>query len=259
MTGTSFRCLACRGREAEAVHVGCPDYYLGQPFVVDYHRCRVCGLLQQVPVPTDVSNYYVEYPSHARKSALYKALRRVVMRAVYYDAKPLPKGTVLLDYGCGDGGYLAVNRERQLNLLGYENDASLASNLTTQLGLPIYADMDELVRRHGGAVDIVTMHFVLEHLTDLDAALTNVRLLLKPGAKFYYVVPDPSSFEARLFGKRWHNLDPPRHVSFPNSETARRLAARHGLEVVAERPIPFPNGFAASLPVVLTGRFRFPL
>jgi hypothetical protein len=103
------------------------------------------------------------------------------------------------------------------------------------------------------------MHFTLEHLTDLDLAFGEASTLLRTGGLFYYVVPDPSSLEARLFASKWHNLDPPRHVSFPDRETARRLGERHGFAVSAERPVAFPNGLAASLPVVLTGRFRFPL
>lgn len=254
-----FRCLVCHGGEGTAVHLGCRDYYLGTPGQVDYHRCRACGLLQQFPVPADVSPYYERYPVHAPKSALYAALRRIVMSSVYYDLARHPRGAVLLDYGCGDGGYLERHRGRGFSLLGYEKGPAQASRIAGRLGLPVYADREALVREHGGAVDVLTMHFTLEHLTDLDAAFREVHALLRPGGLFYYVVPDASSFEARLFAKKWHGLDPPRHISFPDSGAARRLADRHGFTVSAERPVAFPNGFAASLPVVLTGRFRLPL
>jgi SAM-dependent methyltransferase len=181
------------------------------------------------------------------------------MSSVYYDPARHPRGSVLLDYGCGDGGYLERHREGGLFLLGYEQSPAQASRVAGHLGLPVYADMEALLREHQGAVDVLTMHFTLEHLTDLDAAFREVHALLRPGGVFYYVVPDPSSFEARLFAKKWHGLDPPRHISFPHSGAARRLAARHGFTVSAEHPVAFPNGFAASLPAVLTGRFRLPL
>jgi hypothetical protein len=73
------------------------------------------------------------------------------------------------------------------------------------------------------------------------------------------VVPHEHSLEARLFGRKWHNLDPPRHVSFPEAAHVQALAERHGLRLEKHAPVPFPNGFAASVPVVLTGRFRFAL
>jgi SAM-dependent methyltransferase len=100
------------------------------------------------------------------------------------------------------------------------------------------------------------MHFVLEHLPNLNQAFEEVRHLLKPGGVFYFVVPHLDSFEARLFGRKWHNLDAPRHLSFPDIATARALAKGHGFEVKGYRPLPFPNGFAGSIPVVLTGKFN---
>jgi SAM-dependent methyltransferase len=254
-----FRCLVCHGDQATAVYLGCGDCYVGTPWRVDYYRCRACGLLQQFPVPADVSPFYERYPVHARKSALYAALRRLVMSSVYYDLARHPRGAVLLDYGCGDGGYLERYRGQSYTLLGYEKSPAQAAQVADRLGLPVYADREALRREREGAVDVLTMHFTLEHLTDLDTAFGDVHALLRPGGVFYYVVPDASSLEARLFARKWHNLDPPRHISFPDGDAARRLADRHGFTVSAERPVAFPNGFAASLPVVLTGRFRLPL
>jgi SAM-dependent methyltransferase len=254
-----FRCLVCHEGDGAVAFLGCRDYYLGTPFQVDYYRCRACGLLQQFPVPVDVSAFYERYPIHARKSPLYATLRRLVMSHVYYDLARHPRGSVLLDYGCGDGGYLERYQGKGFTLLGYEGSPAQAARLDGHLGVRVYADMETLLREHEGGVDVLTMHFVLEHLTDPDTAFREVRALLKPGGVFYYVVPHASSFEARLFGKKWHNLDPPRHISFPDSGAARRLADRHGFTVSAERPVAFPNGFAATLPVLLAGRFRLPL
>lgn len=253
---TGFRCLVCHGGDATAVYAGCRDYYLGTPWQVDYYRCTACGVLQQFPVPADVSAFYERYPVHARKSSLYKALRRLVMSPVYYDISRHAQGAVLLDYGCGDGGYLERYRGKGFVLLGYERSPAQAEQVADRLGLPVYADREALLREHAGAVDVVTMHMTLEHLTDLDAAFREAHALLRTGGVFYYVVPDASSYEARLFGRKWHNLDPPRHISFPDAGAARRMAGRHGFAVAAEHPVAFPNGLAASLPVVLTGRFR---
>lgn len=256
----SFRCLVCHaGGEADLVHGACRDYYLGTPFRVDYVRCRACGLLQQFPLPEDVAPFYGAYPVHEPKSQLYATLRWLVMAPIYYDARSHPAGTALLDYGCGDGGYLEAVTGRGFRLLGYEPDPGQAARLSERLGIPVHSDIESLLASNWGMLDVVTLHMVLEHLTDPDAALATARHLLKPGGSLYVVVPHIDSFEARLFGRKWHNLDPPRHISFPLPEHVRRLADRHGYTLYRHRPVPFPNGFAASLPVVLSGRFRFPL
>jgi SAM-dependent methyltransferase len=240
------------------VYAACPDYYQGKPFRVDYHRCRDCALLQQHPLPVDVGAMYEDYPIHQKKSRLYDALRWLVMGGLYYDARGLPPGTRLVDYGCGDGSYLRTLLGKGYDLIGFEGDNGQADRLTKDIGLPVYSSLEALCAAVDGKADVVTMHFVIEHLTDLDAGFETARRLLKPGGVFYFVVPHERSLERRLFGRKWHNLDPPRHVSFPEKAHVERIAARHALTLERHAPVPFPNGFAASIPVVLTGRFRFP-
>jgi SAM-dependent methyltransferase len=259
VTSPGFRCLLCAGADAEPVHRACRDTYLGTPFVVDYVRCRGCALLQQSPLPADVAPFYRSYPLHAPKSKLYAAVRWLLMSRIYYEPRGQAPGAALLDYGCGDGGYLEAIAPRGLRRLGYEPDPAQAERLTARLGVPVDADLGRLLREHEGALDAVTLHMVLEHLTDPDAALDVARRLLRPGGVLYVVVPHEDSLEARLFGRRWHNLDPPRHISFPGPAHVLRLAERHAFTLDRHRPVPFPNGFAASVPVVLTGRFRFAL
>jgi len=254
-----FRCLVCHAGEAQPIWLGCPDYFLGKPFVTDYHRCLSCRLLQQHPLPGDVSAFYEDYPVHVPKSRLYDGVRWLVMSRLYFDARDLPRGARLLDYGCGDGSYLETQRAHGLTLAGYEAEASQARRLTERLGLPVHSDLARLFAEAEGTMDAVTMHFVVEHLTDLDAGFEAARRLLKPEGRFYFVVPHEDSLEARLFGRKWHNLDAPRHVSFPAPAHVLELAARHGFGLERHAPAAFPNGFAASIPVVLTGRFRFPL
>jgi SAM-dependent methyltransferase len=255
----SFECLICHGDDSELVYQDCPDYYLGTPFKADYVRCRACGLLQQSPIPPDVSAFYHAYPVHAPKSRLYAALRWLVMSSIYYDARRHPAGTAILDYGCGDGGYLETLGGRGFRLHGYEKDPAQAARVAERLGLPVHADIEALVASMSETFDVVTFHKVLEHLTDPDEALAAARHLLKPGGLLYLVVPHADSIEARLFGRKWHSLDPPRHISLPAVAHVRRLADRHGYALSRHAPIPFPNGFAASVPVVLSGRFRFAL
>ena len=254
----SFRCLACRGQESAAVFTDCQDYYVGKTFRADYHRCLNCGLVQQAPTPCDVSSFYEAYPVHAPKSFLHTALRALRFKN-YWKTNGCKPGTVLLDYGCGDGSYLATQAGGSVERIGFEPSASLADALASTLGVPVYSDIEKLMAECAGKVDVVTMHFVLEHLTDLHAGFANASRLLRPGGTFYFLIPQINSWEARLFRKKWHNLDPPRHISFPEPEVVQRLAEEHGLALVRHKGIAFPNGIAGSLPVVLTGKFRYPL
>lgn len=259
---SKFSCIQCESVSASPFLVDCKDYFLNKPFRVDYYKCDGCGLVQQAPVPVDVAPFYENYPVHEKKSTLFRLMRAWIMRACYFDAKSIPKrsgSTLLIDFGCGDGWFLDANKGQGLDLAGYEVNQSLADHLSKELQLPIYANETELLRDCKERADVVTMHFVLEHLTDINHAFEVVRKLLKADGIFYFAVPNISSWEARIFGKKWHNLDAPRHISFPEAKSIRQLAERWGFESVKHRDVPFPNGVAGSLPVVLFGKFKFPI
>jgi len=253
------RAADCGGDRSNTVYADCPDCYLGTPFRVDYVKCDRCGLVQQSPVPAGTSVFYEDYPVHGEKSPFHDLSRRLIMAASYADASEFPEGAVVLDYGCGDGWYLESLKGRGLDLVGFEPDPGYAAALAARLDLPVYADSGALAAEHAEGVDLVTMHFVLEHVTELHATFADVEALLKPGGRFHFAVPNTASWEARLFRKKWHGLDPPRHISFPDRAVVESLAREHGMTVAGQRPVPFSNGIAGSLPVVLVGRFVYPL
>jgi SAM-dependent methyltransferase len=256
--GHGFECVCCGAGSARPEHLACKDYYLGTPFRADYYRCARCGLVQQSPIPSDVAPFYGNYPVHRPKSSFHDALRRVLLSRVYF--RPPPRGRLaLLDYGCGDGAFLKQVVRPGLGAVGFEPDAAQAAAVASRTGAHVYSDAGELLARNECRLDVVTMHFVLEHVTDLHATFALVRRLLRPGGVFYFVVPQASSAEARLFGRRWHGLDPPRHVSLPEPPAVAVLAAANGFAVARHEAVPFPNGFAGSIPTALLGRFSFPL
>ena len=256
-SGGDFRCLCCGNAAATPVYLRCRDLYLGTPFLTDYYRCTACGLVQQFPVPAEVAPFYAGYPVHRPKSKLFETVRGVLMSRVYH--RPAAGTRLLLDYGCGDGGYLEQVRRPGRQVIGYEPDAALADAVAARVGVPVYSDAGELLARYRSSVDVVTMHSVLEHVTDLHGTFDLAAGLLRTGGTLYLVVPQLSSTEGHLFGRRWHGLDPPRHVSFPEPLVVQRLAGAHGFRVLRHGAVPFPTALAGSVSNVLVGRFSFPI
>ena len=259
MSQHPFKCIACEHNSGAQLLTNCRDYYLGTPYSVDYWKCEQCSLVQQSPLPQDTSAFYLSYPIHAKKSRWFNALRRMLMGGAYYPAKREERSRRLLDFGCGDGWFLESCKTKNMQLMGFERDPAHAKYLTESLGIPVESDISKLLTEQAGCIDVLTMNFVVEHLTNLHQAFANANTLLKPGGWFYFSVPNFNSVESRLFGRKWHGLDAPRHISFPDDPVVRRLAQMHELELQYARRLPFPPGIAGSLPVVLSGKFRYPL
>lgn len=255
---SKFGCMCCGHFDSFPYIENCKDYYLKKKNIVSYHQCKGCGLVQQKPLPEDIASFYDDYPVHAKKSAAYSWFRRKLMSSVYLPPKSLGKGVKLLDFGCGDGWYLDWCAESGVMSVGFELNAAHAQVVSKRVGVAVFSDVDDLIRGHAASFDFVSLHFVVEHLTALHPLFQSVAKLLKPGGKCRFVVPNISSWEFSLFGRRWHSLDAPRHISFPAVDHARHIAKECGLTFFDEESVAFPNGFGGSISTALWSRFSGP-
>lgn len=256
MISNGFRCVLCRSGESVPFLEHCTDTYLQKPILVDYRQCGDCGLVQQYPMPNDISPFYKSYPVHMRRGAAYSRLRRWLLSGVYLPPKRWPAGARLLDFGCGDGWYLHWCCEQGLNPVGFEFSPAYAAALSASLGVEVLADLEVLTESYVDTFDVITLHFVVEHLTDFVGVLKRLASLLRPGGVLRYVVPVIDSWEYRLFGRHWHSLDAPRHVVFPSAQHAAQLARNLGLAHIDTQAVPFPNGIAGSLATLSRGQFN---
>ncbi len=254
-----FDCMACRGTRAIARRSRVPDYFLPTGIRADYVECADCGLVQQFPLPAEVGPFYAGYPVHAHKSVLHELARRAVLRPVYFPCETLRPDQVLLDYGCGDGWFLDRAKSRVAAAYGFEPAPALAGEVARRVGVPVFHDTRALSAALAGRVDVITLHFVMEHLTDLRGVLAMLSALLKPGGVIRAIVPNLDNLEYRWFGARWHGFDAPRHISFPAPGHLGPVLSACGLSLRGDCFVPFPNTLAASLCIALTGRYRPPV
>lgn len=253
----SSSCIVCGNSAVNPWLDQCEDLYLLTPHRVNYGVCSVCHLVQQVPVsPVSPSFYPDSYPMHHSRGRLFMLARKLLIRRVYFDPGPVANKMVLLDFGCGDGSYLESISGKVGRRIGFEASPHLAKRLVENLQCEVFSDSTEALEALDSGVDTVTAHFVLEHLTDLEGTFRFWSRVLKPGGKLHLVVPNINSWEARLFGRKWHGLDSPRHISFPGGENLAILAGRHGFRVEGRSWGIFPNTWAASFATVIAGHYH---
>jgi SAM-dependent methyltransferase len=119
--------------------------------------------------------------SHGRRFALARAL--VAAR----------NPATLLDYGCGDGTFLAQSAREGLSAVGLEADERLVADCAARLAKPglRFAHVDEADHLEAGGFDMIFCMEVLEHCTADAAAVVLARLdrLLGPQGTLVVSVP----------------------------------------------------------------------
>lgn len=135
---------------------------------------------------------------------------RAFLRAVessYYQDLPLP--SPVYDVGCGDGHFASLTFDQKLDV-GLD---PWHGPIHEAKGFGAYAS---LVEADGALSPFPSNHFasglsnsVLEHIPHIDAVLAETGRVLKPGAPFYFCVPNPRYFSAlslsKIFGKPYEN------------------------------------------------------
>jgi len=257
MISSDFRCLSCGSTRPAEFLLQCKDYYMGKAGSFDYYRCETCGLVQLHPVPADMAPYYEMYQVHKPKSRFHELFRKWLMRRVYYNPSTLGRGLRILDFGCGDGWYLREMAREGHQATGFEPNPRHANWLTQSLGIPVFSEIERIESEKKEGFDLVTMHFVVEHLHNLRETFLLAWRLLKPGGRFYFIIPNIESIEARVFKRKWHGFDPPRHILFPTPSVIEKIAEEIGFDIQRKVVFGSPNDLAGTLSTVIFGRFHY--
>jgi 2-polyprenyl-3-methyl-5-hydroxy-6-metoxy-1,4-benzoquinol methylase len=173
--------------------------------------------------------------SHGNRFAMAK-------RLVAEDA-----GGRLLDYGCGDGTFVAMVHDAFALTIGTDADAGQLADCARRFRdlprlafVPRAALLEDSEARHAGAYDVVTCMEVLEHCVDdiRRGVLEDLRRLVAPGGRVIISVPIEvgPSLLAKQVARRlaaWRRIGDYQHAErYLWRELARMAVARPGRGIV---------------------------
>ena len=137
----------------------------------------------------------------------------------------------ILDIGAGNGRLLQLIEAAGHTAWGVEPDGA-ARQVATAAGSTVYPGTAEALPKEvsGRQYDLIFMLHVLEHVLDVDAALKNLRDLLRPGGRVVIEVPNNAALGLSLAGPVWRWLDVPRHLNFFTPDSLSRALVTAGLK-----------------------------
>ena len=235
------RCQSCPvcGNHDLQDHLSVRDHFLtGQLFQVQ--RCLSCGLLLTNPRPIDeqLHLYYQSdnYLSHTSSKGLmataYGLVKRINLKRKLTLINQLGAQNVL-DFGAGEGSFVAYCKKRGLSIEGYEPNTTARQN--AQLKKVLLHSSLPLKNRY----DIITMWHVLEHVSSLEETLSQLRSTLNPNGYMVIAVPNINSHDAEVYKEFWAAYDVPRHLWHFTEETIISLLESYEMTFVKSIPMFF--------------------
>ncbi len=244
-------CRVCGGAlEAPALDLAAPalttaNLRIDTPTRV--YVCSACGHSQS-PDPLDLEAYYdsaykisLESEEHDQLyevrdgKAIYRTDRQA--EAVLQKVSP-PPGALVLDYGAGKAQTLQKLLASRTDLVGHVYDVSedyrrswahwLSKEACATYSLP---------DAWRGRFDLITAHYVLEHVPDPPAKLRELAGLLAPGGRLFFTVPDWSQNNGDLLVAD--------HINHFSAASLARAAAEAGLALDELDSSVLPSAFVA--------------
>lgn len=158
--------------------------------------------------------------------------RRIIDISFRFVPTPSVGGkSTLLDFGCGNGGYLEIATRCGYVAYGIDFDNDAIAGLKSH-SHNLYTGDIITARNLKIKFDVITVSHVIEHVFDPILHLRILFDLLKPGGFLYIETPNLDSIGHQYFKGFWRGLEPPRHVQVFNKRSLRELLQFIGFQSV---------------------------
>lgn len=261
-----YKCPVCESKTPQLVVANGKDLLLGFAGDFSVRRCLQCGFQFTFPylAPAEMEhfypdNYHVYQLSDSSLDEIrngFKSIRSRARQWLFHNfcwyVPSMSEHASILEIGCSNGAFLRQLDNGERKLTGVELNTA-ASEFARQHGIRVFNSPFEEIN-FDEQFDDVFLWMVLEHLYKPHLALGKIGEILKPGGYLIFSIPNPESFDAKLFGKYWYNLDLPRHLNHFSKQWLEHQLALHGLKIEQVIHIGDITSFMVSLSFMLRGR-----
>lgn len=220
------------------------DYFFTQEeFNLD--KCENCLLVFTNPIPTpDTLNSYYEtenYLSHNSKNnslldIVYRTARYLNIRNKYKLVKKYQHPANVLDIGSGTGELLDYFKNQGWTTTGIEPNEDARNFAIDKYGLNILNE-ERIEQLEAHSFDLIMMWHVLEHVSELNKRLEQIKKLLKHNGIIVIAVPNIDSPDFNYYKEYWAGLDVPRHLYHFSKKSIEHFFNRHSIRLIQVHPM----------------------
>lgn len=204
-----------------------------------YLLCLNCGLVSLHPKPSTeelMKNYQSYLPDQPEEITRWERMMKQVMvkSADFIESRARTGQGRLLDVGCGYGFFLKEMKSRDWRVEGIEVSELGRQYAQEKWGIRVYSKPLEDLTLPDNYFDVITLLYVIEHISDPLGLLTEVKRILKPDGLILLRWPHTTPI-VRILGPLARKLDlyhTPYHLYDFSPRTINRALLRSGFKDV---------------------------
>lgn len=218
-------CYNCNSDERKLLHKGVRDNQQ-----IDVLRCKNCGLVFLSDCSHIDDSFYENSGMFGATSDLKSWLENTAVddKRRFEFLKDRIKNKTLVDFGCGNAGFLNFAKTSAKKVYGIELQKEFCDYFK-ECGLEVHSDISKVEEK----TDFITMFHVLEHLKDPVETLKNLKENLYENGKIIIEVPNADDALLSLYKSAefadftyWSC-----HLYLYNEKTLKQIVEKAGYKV----------------------------
>ncbi len=181
----------------------------------------------------DSSQYSSHYNIDGFIGFLYSLSAYVMLRFKFKVlAKHINKESLIVDFGCGKGGFLSYLKKKKYTVVGVDSNKK-ARDMCLEKNLKTYKSINDFKEN----IDTITFWHSFEHVSNPNEILDQIISQSKDNLTVVIALPNYRSFDAKHYGSFWAAYDVPRHRFHYSQIGIKKLMKSHGFECLKTKPM----------------------
>lgn len=250
----SLECPFCKNKAAKSTVF---ENTLFNNKTFEYKKCSACKLIYVQPFPNQ-EDYIAMYPPSYQGEIIEDAEYERDFNKIISLVEKHAKGKKILDFGCGNGAFLAQAAKKKYEGFGIEFDDNLIAELKKKHKNCRFDSVSNFVN-NTEKFDVIHMSNVLEHLTNPKEVMEQLQKNLNNDGIFLIYGPIENNYNIALLVRKLffftrkiilkkNNTHAPVHIFYSNAKNQSNFFKHLDLNEIVfeinEQAWPFPSSLS---------------